>query len=145
MPRTARGYRQRLGISILRPVLFGRENVKAFSVRRATKSAIKTHQRHSAGLSSTPLQRRSQLKRVRRSERVDAKQPFCDNSQAVGGLYFNPCTRKFMQHVSRLSFAGERDAAFPRLPSKGRNAFGACCPPNHGDRVVGENRFNGCA
>jgi hypothetical protein len=91
------------------------------------------------------LQRRSQLECVRRSQRVDAKQPFGDSSQAIGGLNLNPCTRKFMQHVSRLSFAGERDAAFPRLPSKGRNAFSARCPPNHGDRVVGENRFNGCA
>jgi hypothetical protein len=60
-------------------------------------------------------------------------------------LNLQPCTRKFVQHVPRLSFASERDAAFPHLPSEGRNAFGACCPPNHSSRVVGENRSNCCA
>jgi hypothetical protein len=91
------------------------------------------------------MQCRSQQKCIRRSQRVDGEQPFCDSSQAVGRLYLKPRTRKFMQHVSSLPFPGEGDAAFPHLPSEGRNTFGACCPPDHSDRIVGENRFNRCA
>ena len=70
---------------------------------------------------------------------MHTEQPLCDCAQTAGRLNLKPGAREFTQHVSRLSFADKREGAFASLPSDCRNAFGACCPPNYSNRVIGKN------
>jgi hypothetical protein len=109
-------------------LLFRWKNGKSLVVGRGAESRIKTNQRQACCLSAAPLQCRSQLKGVRRSQRGHCKLSLRRGSKTDGGLNFHPSSRQHFQQLACLPFACRGKTPFSGLPRQGRDALGSHRP-----------------